>query len=135
MSGQLRRSGRNRGPPTATARMRVVSQLTNISTYVPAATTPISTPDSMNTQVQAMTSNAPSSVDMPLGNFSSNPSTTTIIIPTWGPTVSAISTVALVIQIKLLVCVCPHLHVHLHWEVLLASQIKLKACTQILRLM
>jgi hypothetical protein len=49
----------------------------------------------MNTQVQAMTSNAPSSVDMSLGNVSSNTSTTTIIIPTWGPTVSAMPTVAL----------------------------------------
>jgi hypothetical protein len=50
----------------------------------------------MNTRVQAMTSNAAFSVDMLLGNVSSNPSnTTTIIIPTWGPTVSAMSTVAL----------------------------------------
>ena len=101
MSGQLRRSGRKRGPSTAAARRRVASQLTNISTCVPAsttqttATTPISTLASMNTQVQAMTSNAPSSVDMSWDNVSSNTSTTTIIIPTWGPTVSAMPTVAL----------------------------------------
>jgi hypothetical protein len=102
MSGQLRRSGRKRGPSTAAARRIVASQLTNINTCVSASTTqttdttPISTLASMNTQVQAMTSNAPSSVDMALGNVSSNPSTTTtIIIPTWGPTVSAMPTVAL----------------------------------------
>ena len=85
MSGQLRKSGRKRGPPTATARRRVASQLTNISTCVPASTTQtttttsISTLASMNTQVQAMTSNAPSSVDMSLGNVSSNTSTTTSV--------------------------------------------------------
>jgi hypothetical protein len=53
-------------PSTAAARRRVASQLTNISTCVPAsttqttATTPISTLASMNTQVQAMTLTLPS---------------------------------------------------------------------------
>jgi curli biogenesis system outer membrane secretion channel CsgG len=65
------------------------------STTQTTAMTPISTLASMNTQVQAMTSNAPSSVDMSLDNVSSNTSTTTIIIPTLGPTVSAMPTVAL----------------------------------------
>jgi len=92
VSGQLRRSGKKRGPPAlpspsnaAAAKRRVASQLTNISTCVPAPT--VNSPNA-SLASNSMTSNAPSSVDISLGTVSSNPSTTTtIIIPTWGPTV------------------------------------------------
>ena len=78
----------------AAARRRVASQLTNISTCVPAPT--VNSPNAALAS-NSMTSNAPSSVDISLGNVSSNPSTTTttIIIPTWGPTLSAMPTVIL----------------------------------------
>jgi len=100
MSGQLRRSGRQRRLPILpspsnadAARRRVANLLTNISTCVPAPT--VNSPNAALAS-NSMTSNAPSSVDMSLGNVSSNPSaTTTIIMPTWGPTVSAMATVAL----------------------------------------
>ena len=84
MSGQLRRSGRQRGPPilpspsiAAAARRRVASLLRNICTCVPAPT--VNSPNASPAS-NSMTSNAPSSVDMSLGNVSSNPSTTTTII-------------------------------------------------------